>query len=59
MLIKKIDGYLCDGCGACEKTCMGDVIRMKEGKAYIAYPEDCAGCLCCELSCPRQAIEVS
>jgi NAD(P)-dependent dehydrogenase (short-subunit alcohol dehydrogenase family) len=40
MIIKKIDEYRCDGCGACDRTCMGDVIRMREGKASIAYPED-------------------
>ncbi len=59
MIIKKIDAYRCDGCGACDRTCMGDVIRLQEGKATVAYPEDCTGCMCCELACPRQAIEVS
>jgi adenylylsulfate reductase, subunit B len=59
MLIKKIDEFRCDGCGACERTCMGDVIRMKDGKAFIAYPEDCSGCISCELSCPRYAINVA
>ncbi len=59
MLIKKIEKYMCDGCGACERTCMGDVIRMNEGKAQITYPEDCVGCMCCELSCPRDAINVA
>jgi NAD-dependent dihydropyrimidine dehydrogenase PreA subunit len=32
---------------------------MREGKSYIAYPEDCTGCMCCELSCPRDAIYVA
>ena len=58
MLIKEINEYKCDACGSCERTCMGDVIRMKDGKARISYPEDCTGCMCCELACPRQAIDV-
>ena len=59
MLITKINKFMCDGCGACEKTCMGDVIRMKDGKAMITYSEDCTGCMWCELTCPRGAIDVS
>jgi MinD superfamily P-loop ATPase len=59
MLIREINEYMCDGCGACERTCMGDVIRMRNGKAAIVYPEDCTGCIWCELSCPREAINVA
>ncbi len=58
MIIREIDKDKCDGCGSCERTCMGDVIQMREGKAYIAYAVDCTGCMWCELLCPRQAIEV-
>jgi adenylylsulfate reductase, subunit B len=71
MLIRKIDEFKCDSCGTCIKICMGDVIREVENikvpadstntsrpKPYIAYPEDCTGCMTCEISCPRQAIEV-
>ena len=28
------------------------------GKAYIAYPEDCMTCFNCEINCPENAIEV-
>lgn len=38
---------------------MGDVIRMKENRAHIAYPEDCMGCIWCELSFSREAINVA
>jgi len=59
MIIREINGSKCDGCGACEKACMGDVIHMIGGKAVIVYPEDCAGCMCCEIVCPWQVINVS
>ena len=59
MLIREINQFMCDGCGVCEKICMGDVIQMRDGKAYIAYPEDCTGCIWCELSCSREAINVA
>ncbi|MFC1988206.1 ATP-binding protein [Chloroflexota bacterium] len=59
MIIQEIDEYMCDGCGACEKVCTADVIRMKDDKAVIAYQDDCIGCICCEVECPRAAIEVA
>ena len=58
MFIREIDKFRCDGCGVCEKTCMGDVIQMKDGRAAPAYPEDCTGCMFCEMVCPRMAINV-
>ncbi len=58
MLIKDIDKFRCDGCGSCERTCPGDVIRLKDGKAIAAYPEDCTGCVFCEMACPRYAIKI-
>lgn len=56
ILIKEIDPYRCIGCGVCVQSCMNDVIRMKEGKACIAYQEDCSACFSCEIDCPREAI---
>ena len=54
--IKAIDPYRCTGCGVCAQSCMNDVIRMKGGNAYVAYPEDCSACFACEEDCPREAI---
>jgi len=60
MIIRKIDEFRCDSCSVCVKACMGDIIQQRVGdnKAYIAYSEDCTGCLVCEISCPKQAIDV-
>ena len=54
--IKDIDVCRCIGCGVCVQSCMNDVLRMKEGKAHIAFGEDCMACFACEIDCPRDAI---
>jgi len=61
MAIEHIDPALCIGCGACAESCIMDVIRINEenGKATIAYGNDCMSCLCCEQDCPTGAITVS
>ena len=56
--ITEIKPYRCIGCSVCVQSCMNDVIRMKRGKAYIAYQEDCAACFLCVEDCPREAISV-
>jgi NAD-dependent dihydropyrimidine dehydrogenase PreA subunit len=56
LVIKEIDFYRCIGCGVCFQSCTNDVIRMKGGKAYIAYQEDCSQCFACEKDCSREAI---
>lgn len=58
LVIRKIDSYRCIGCGVCVHSCMNDVIRVKGGKAYIAYQEDCAACYFCVEDCPREAISL-
>ncbi|MCL6479023.1 MAG: 4Fe-4S binding protein [Peptococcaceae bacterium] len=56
----KIDKEKCTGCKRCYKACLYDVIRwVDEEKTPVAkYPEECATCNWCELSCPVNAIEV-
>ena len=57
-MIKKIDEYLCTGCGLCEKVCQMDIFRMGEdGVMTIAYQADCCLCLECKYVCPTDAIE--
>jgi len=56
--IKEVNIYRCIGCGTCVQSCLNDVLRMKQGKAYPAYPEDCSACFACEIDCPREAIVI-
>lgn len=58
-MIERIDPELCIGCGSCADRCPLDTIRMNdEGKATIAYPDDCMTCYICERLCPAGAIFV-
>ena len=57
-----IESGLCMGCGACEYVCPADVIRIRDEKAYVAYPQDCVSvisCWICIQSCPVKAIRWS
>jgi NAD-dependent dihydropyrimidine dehydrogenase PreA subunit len=55
-MIKSIDEQFCIGCGLCTNLCPEDVLRMKNGKAYIVYPGDCSHCLECFVYCPTEAV---
>lgn len=58
-MIESIDAEKCAGCGLCVDKCPLDTLRMNaEGKAYIAYSEDCMTCYICERFCTAQAITV-
>ncbi len=57
-MISAIDMQKCTGCGTCVSKCPLDVFRLMEGKAVIAYPDDCMTCYLCERSCPAGAIFV-
>jgi NAD-dependent dihydropyrimidine dehydrogenase PreA subunit len=56
-----IDHQKCNGCGACERYCPGDLIIMKGKKkkvkkAVVKYPEECWHCGICRLECPVEAV---
>jgi NAD-dependent dihydropyrimidine dehydrogenase PreA subunit len=56
----KIDNEKCIGCKKCYRACFVDVIRWDdvEEKPIVKYPEECAACNWCELSCPVEAVEM-
>lgn len=62
MGVKTIDVKLCNGCGFCVQDCPSEVFKIdaNTGKAYLAYPEDCAECKLCtmwiNIICPVGAI---
>ncbi len=56
VVIKEVDACRCIGCAVCVHSCPNDVLRMKAGKAYIAYADDCSACFACEVDCPRDAV---
>ncbi len=58
-MIASIDAAVCVGCGACVAHCPLDALRLNgQGKAWIAYPDDCMTCYICERLCPSGAIFV-
>ncbi len=57
----EIDTDKCVGCRKCVNLCFVDSIRFDEEtrKPYVAYLQDCEGCMVCEVNCPVNAIRVS
>lgn len=55
-----IDEEKCNGCKMCVKACYVDVIVWDETieKPLAKYPEECATCSWCELSCSVGAIQM-
>ena len=49
----------CKGCGICVHFCPTKTLAMLEFKSVVECPENCNGCMMCELRCPDFAIEVT
>ena len=49
----------CKACGICIAFCPKEVYsRAEDGKPVIERPDDCIGCLFCEIHCPDFAITI-
>ena len=64
----ELDEHLCKGrsCAICQQACPQDVFAVSDKPTpqgvwplQAARPEDCIGCLKCELLCPELAISVT
>lgn len=51
-----VDEDACLGCGACEKACPHDCMRIEKGRARVH--ESCAGCGQCVRSCMHGALRI-
>ena len=55
-----VDEEKCKGCGACVRDCPGDGLELeresREAFRLVHYPDRCAYCGQCELSCRSGAI---
>ena len=48
----------CTGCGLCEKVCLAERIRMKDGRPEWLQSIDCLYCFACLHYCPVEAIQI-
>lgn len=57
--LPKIDLNACCGNGSCIEVCPESVLAMKDGKVYIANPDNCIECGACADSCGANALEMA
>jgi len=48
----------CTGCGLCEKVCLAERIKMKDGRPEWIESIDCVYCFACLHYCPVEAIQI-
>lgn len=52
----RINTNSCVGCKKCIEVCPGNLIKLKDGKAFIKREKDCWGCTSCLKECQAGAI---
>lgn len=56
MVLPKIDGDKCTGCGDCVEVCHVNALGLQNMRAAFALPQLCDYCSDCEAVCPAGAI---
>ena len=56
VLVPKVNGSLCDGCGECHRFCAFNAI-LPLGSETLVFHELCHGCGGCAMVCPKNAIK--
>ena len=56
--LPKINLNACSGNGACIDACPESVLEMKDGRVFIANPENCIECGACVDSCGSSALSL-
>ena len=53
-----VDSELCIVCGKCVEICPLDVMKMKDDRIVVMYPDECWHCRACVMDCPKEAIRM-
>lgn len=53
-----VDSELCVVCGKCVEICPLDVMKLKDGRIIVMYPDECWHCRACVMDCPKEAIRM-
>ncbi|MEW6308665.1 MAG: 4Fe-4S binding protein [Bacillota bacterium] len=55
----ELDPGRCKRCDICVEFCPKGVFVRDGAEVRVARPDDCSGCLICELLCPDHALRVT
>lgn len=53
-----VDSELCIVCGKCVEICPLDVMKKKDDRIIVMYPDECWHCRACVMDCPKEAIRM-